>query len=144
MKKTAMKIMAIVLCAVMLLSFAACGGKTKTVSDYINSKDFQTELNDMKSSLEGSGMDIDVTAEGNTLVMTYTMDMSALGVDEVTEEDKAALGESLSSALGGASDTFVELADELAGEGVENPVVRVTYKLSDGSVLASEDFPASK
>lgn len=75
---------------------------------------------------------VDVLAEGNKLIYEFTY-----GPDVNTE----GIADALSAALQEQASTFELVAQTLkAAVDVENPVVVVTYKDSQGNVIVSQEF----
>lgn len=92
MKKNTSKLLLFMMVLIMSLSLVACGSdkenskETKasqesqkqgesiydTVADFVNSDESQKSFETLKKSLEGSGMNLEITAEDDKLVYTYT------------------------------------------------------------------------
>ncbi len=124
-------------------SSAAAGGlnangKYNTVEDFVNSDLMQSQFESMKSQLEGDddSMSIDLSAEGNKLIYSFTYSAEALeGVDTDT------LATTLDSAMDSMASTFEGIASSLKDAvDVDDPVVEVTYYTSDGTELCSREF----
>lgn len=123
------KIIKLLTCMAMLtmvLSLAACGGdddssnnnssksdnssndKTymyDSIEEYVNSEEFQSSLESLMSSLEDSGMKMDITGKDNKLIYTYTY--TSITVDD---DSKEAMAEALESGLTEQSSQFTSLA----------------------------------
>lgn len=109
-------------------------GKFASIADYVNSPEFQSELEKQMSQFEGQGLTMEVTGEGDSLVYTYTYEEL-----EVTD----GMAEQLEAALEPQKDTFVQVAKSLKlVVDVENPVVVVKYMAPDGSEIYSAEFSA--
>lgn len=117
-------------------SAAAADGKYASISDFVNSDEMQSQVASMQESLGESGLTMEISGEDNKLIYTYTYaDLS----DDVVE----AVAEGLEDALDEMADTFVGVASSLTETvNVENPVVVVCYKTSDGTVLCEKEFTA--
>ena len=127
MKKIISMILSSVLLLTMVLSLTACGNsKFGSISDFVNSDEFQQQLDAAMSSTEGSGLNLEITGEDNKLIYSYTYQ----------EEMPAEAAEQLQAALEAQASTLEGIASELKNAvNVENPVVVVEYLNPDGSVL---------
>ena len=99
-----------------------------TVQDYVAAQ--QDLIDEAKSSLEGSGMVMDIQADGDTLIYRYTYEM----VVEATEELAAEFEANLSMYQAQFDAVIEQLVD------VENPTVRLIYEDSEGTVLYTHTF----
>ncbi len=132
MKKNFTRVIVCVLALACMLSLAACGSKM-TVEDYVKSDAVQSQMDTLKGSL-GEGMDIDVSAEGNKLVYTFTFG-NLDGVDTET------LSATLESGLEQQKSTFETVASQLKEAVKADDVsVLVEYVTGDGTALASKEF----
>lgn len=156
------KIIKLLTCMAMLtmvLSLAACGGdddsynnnssksdnssndKTymyDSIEEYVNSEEFQSSLESLMSSLEDSGMKMDITGKDNKLIYTYTY--TSITVDD---DSKEAMAEALESGLTEQSSQFTSLAASLSEMiDVKDPVVQVRYIDAEGTVIYEADFSA--
>ena len=114
----------------------AVTGKYASIQEFIESDMMQEQLATQMSSLEGSGMSMELTAEDNKLIYSFKIDDPDLSA----AMDASALESSLDS----QASTFESVAGVLpAAIDVENPVVVVRYLDSDGNELASREFAAS-
>ena len=136
MKKIISMILSSVLLLTMVLSLTACGNsKFGSISDFVNSDEFQQQLDAAMSSTEGSGLNLEITGEDNKLIYSYTYQ----------EEMPAEAAEQLQAALEAQASTLEGIASELKNAvNVENPVVVVEYLNPDGSVLCSMEFSAQE
>ncbi len=111
-------------------------GLYASVEEYVNTEEFQAQMEEQLASMEQSGLNIEVTGEGNKLIYTYTFDESI---------DTTGVSDQLSSSLQEQASIFEMVANSLTMiVDVEDPVVEVTYKDSEGNVLASEEFSAAE
>lgn len=136
MKKIISMILSSVLLLTMVLSLTACGNsKFGSISDFVNSDEFQQQLDAAMSSTEGSGLNLEITGEDNKLIYSYTYQ----------EEMPAEAAEQLQAALEAQASTLEGIASELKNAvNVENPVVVVEYLNPNGSVLCSMEFSAQE
>lgn len=163
MKKKLLKVVCVAGVLAMAFSFVGCGSsdsdsnsdkdttKTEapankdddksesgTLEEYVNTDEFQSQIDTLKQTYSGQGMSIEVKAEDNVLIYEYTYESVAKA--DVTDDQIA----ELESALEQQASTFELLADQLKEEtGVKDPVVRVVYVGSDGEVIAQKDFSSS-
>lgn len=108
--------------------------KFASVQEFAESDLVQGQLEELKTALADSGMDIAITGEGDKLIYTYTI-QSVTKSDELTEQFK--------SALAVQTETFTTIAASLReAVEVEAPVVVVTYVDMNGDVIYSEEFAA--
>lgn len=133
MKKFTVKVMALIMGVLMVLSFASCGnGKFSTIDEYVKSDAVQSQLESI--DMTGTGMTMDVYGEDNKLVYEYTYD------EELDADVAAGL---LESQLESSSATFENVAKSLSeAVNVDNPVVVVKYLNPDGSEIYSKEFSA--
>lgn len=113
-------------------------GAYSTLEDFVNSDEMQEQINAVIDSMKDSGIDVDVTAEGNKLIYLYTYPESALeGVD------MEALTTTLDEALESSASTFEGIASSLkSAVNIDDPVVVVTYAQPDGTPITSKEFAA--
>ncbi|MDE6149458.1 MAG: DUF4854 domain-containing protein [Ruminococcus sp.] len=153
------KLLAVLSCLTICLSFAACGTKDDSSAEKVESKasvessveesevstdvsegktiqDFIDENKEtfdvLKDALKDSGMEMDILARENSLVYTYkyTTDVGD------TETVKAALDQGLES----QKDTFVQVLDSLKLAVPTTESVIVEYLDMDGNVITSGEF----
>ena len=133
MKKITVKVLALCSAILMLMAFASCGKKYSSVEAYINSSEVQSQLESALEIAEGSGMEMKVFAEGDTLVYEYTYSTQLSNVDAVAE----AIGNSID----GQSSTFEAVVEELKTQcDAQNPQVKLVYLNADGSEIYSKVF----
>ena len=136
MKKFASKLLVLVMVLTMGLGMVACGSKGyDTVADYINSDTVQKELETAKEAIEGSGMNLTITADGNKLVYTYKY-------DDVEKMD--GMAEQLESAMSAQDSTFQNVADEMAKVVSASPVsVVIEYVDCNDEMIYSKEYTSS-
>ena len=112
-------------------------GSYETVEEYVNSDELQSQLAELKSSLSESGMSIDIKAEGNALIYVYTYETIA----KADFDDS--MVQTLETGLDDQADTFKEVANSLKeATNDANPVVKIQYVSSDGSVIVQKEYTA--
>ena len=138
MKKTTLKTIAIALVMTLMLAMTACGGnKDAALEKYFQTDEMQEMVQEAKDSVEGSGMSIEILAEGNTLIYEYTFEE-----DSFDESMLDAVKEQLVSGLESTASTFEGIASDLNDElKVENSTVVVRY-LYNGETLAESEYTA--
>ncbi len=138
MKKTTLKTIAIALVMTLMLAITACGGnKDAALEKYFQTDEMQEMVQEAKDSVEGSGMSIEILAEGNTLIYEYTFEE-----DSFDDSMLDAVKEQLVSGLESTASTFEGIASDLNDElKVENSTVVVRY-LYNGETLAESEYTA--
>ena len=138
MKKTTLKTIAIALVMTLMLAMTACGGnKDAALEKYFKTDEMQEMVQEAKDSVEGSGMSIEILAEGNTLIYEYTFEE-----DSFDDSMLDAVKEQLVSGLESTASTFEGIASDLNDElKVENSTVVVRY-LYNGETLAESEYTA--
>ena len=138
MKKTTLKTIAIALVMTLMLAMTACGGnKDAALEKYFQTDEMQEMVQEAKDSVEGSGMSIEILAEGNTLIYEYTFEE-----DSFDDSMLDAVKEQLVSGLESAASTFEGIASDLNDElKVDNSTVIVRY-LYNGETLAESEYTA--
>lgn len=138
MKKTTLKTIAIALVMTLMLAMTACGGnKDAALEKYFQTDEMQEMVQEAKDSVEGSGMSIEILAEGNTLIYEYTFEE-----DSFDDSMLDAVKEQLVSGLESAASTFEGIASDLNDElKVENSTVVVRY-LYNGETLVESEYTA--
>ena len=138
MKKTTLKTIAIALVMTLMLAMTACGGnKDAALEKYFQTDEMQEMVQEAKDSVEGSGMSIEILAEGNTLIYEYTFEE-----DSFDDSMLDAVKEQLVSGLESTASTFEGIASDLNDEHkVENSTVVVRY-LYNGETLAESEYTA--
>ena len=138
MKKTTLKTIAIALVMTLMLAMTACGGnKDAALEKYFQTDEMQEMVQEAKDSVEGSGMSIEILAEGNTLIYEYTFEE-----DSFDDSMLDAVKEQLVSGLESTASTFEGIASDLNDElKVENSTV-VVRSLYNGETLAESAYTA--
>ena len=138
MKKTTLKTIAIALVMTLMLAMTACGGnKDAALEKYFQTDEMQEMVQEAKDSVEGSGMSIEILAEGNTLIYEYTFEE-----DSFDDSMLDAVKEQLVSGLESTASTFEGIASDLNDEHkVANSTVVVRY-LYNGETLAESEYTA--
>lgn len=139
MKKIALILAAALIAVTSIFCFAGCGDSPEQkLANYVASDECQKELDSMKSTYE-SMMDVDVRAEGKSLVydLTYKTELPEDSLDTVKS--------SLESAFDSMSSTFEGFANDIKDEaGVDNPSVVIEINTKDGKNLFSKTYNATK
>ena len=137
MKKLVKKIVLLATVAAMGLSMIACGKKYSSVADYVKSDEVQQVLTDTRDMLDGTGMSIDIKADGDKMVYTYKYD----GLEKADLSD--AQISTLESGVEAEADTFQDTADELKKlVKADSPSVVLEYVDTNGEVIYSREFTA--
>ena len=132
MKPKVSRIIVLAMILAMTLTVVGCGKKFDNLDDFIASDEMQTELETVRESLAGSGMSIDIKADGDKLIYEYTLDQQV---------DATGMAESLEAAMDQQKDAFVQVAEELKKEvKVDNPAVVVKYLNNDGTEIFSKEY----
>lgn len=135
MKKQFTRLAALVMCAVMCVSLAACGSKkAATLEEYITS--IQDEI-DKQIEEAGDDVKLAVIADGNKLVYSYqyTYDVEEmLGVDLATIKD--ALDPELENMAGDFKDALAEIKKVVSSA----EAIVVKYLDMDGNEITSMEF----
>ena len=111
--------------------------KYASVADYVSSDEVQYVLDMFETQLAGSGMSMDILAEGDKLVYSYKME----GIEKanLTDEEIANLGSSVEA----ESATFQETADQVKKlVDAEAPSLVIRYLDANGEEIYSKEFPA--
>lgn len=110
-------------------------GKFHSLEDFVNSDLVQSQLKSQLDALEGTGISGKVTAEGNKLFYTFTIENDS--ISSLISKDI------LDTGLETQADTFRGIASMLrAAVDVENPVVVIRYLDSFGNEITSREFSA--
>ena len=114
-------------------------GKTpeQELAEYIESDEFQSQLDTMKSSYE-SVMDIDVKADGQSVIYVFTYKT------DLPEESLDTVKSTLEEAFDSMSSTYEGIANDLKNEGLDNPSVVIEINAKDGSNIFSKTYKATK
>ncbi len=135
MKKFTSKLLMPVMVLVLVVGLVACGGKKySSVSDYLNADEVKSQLSEAQKSLEGSGISVEVTAEGEKMVYTYNC-------AKLTKSDE--LVTAMEAQMAKADSTFQNAANEMKKfVDVKNGQIEVTYLDSAGETICSKTYTA--
>ena len=137
MKKLVKKIVVLAAVAAMGLSMIACGKKFSSVADYVKSDEVKEVLTETRNMLEGTGMSIDIKADGDKMVYTYKYD----SIEKADLSD--AQISALESGVEAENDTFQGSADELKKlVDADSPSIVLEYVDANDEVIYSKEFPA--
>ena len=132
MKKTSTRITALIMCALMCVALAACGGKSASVQDYLDKN--KTALDAAISAAEQDGtMELDIVARDNSMVYTFKF-TSDLGMSN--DDAKAALDAGMEQ----QASTFESTYDELKKVVPSAESIIVEYLDMNGEVITSKEF----
>ncbi len=110
-------------------------GLFASVEELINTDVMQEEIGELKSTLAEEDMDVEVKAEGNTMVIAF--DLS--NVPDLDEDTAAAAAELLATSM---DSVFEEMAQELAsGIAADDTAVEARF-LMNGEVIYSQEYSA--
>ena len=137
MKKLVKKLVVLAAVAAMGLSMIACGKKYSSVADYVKSDEVKQVLTETRNMLDGTGMSIDIKADGDKMVYSYKY-------DSIEKADLAdAQISALESGVEAEAATFQETADELKKlVKADSPSVVLEYVDANGEVIYSKEFTA--
>ena len=127
MKKILTTLLLLTMVCVMIVG---CGG-SNTAQQYLDEFD-QDELNDLIEDVRAAGIDLELTAQGDTLIYTLTV------MEEMDEMFLAIMSEAMLEVLGSLIED--ELLPEMREFGIENPAVRYVFVDTDGTVLEEVTF----
>lgn len=115
-------------------SAASSVDKGMTLEDYINSDKMQSGISTLNESFEAQGGSLNVSAEGNTMVLTVTF-------HDLGDADLTQLGELLAASLEGLSSSYEPLAADLKDAiGADDASIKVVCAAEDGTELCSKEF----
>lgn len=139
MKKIALILAAALIAVTSIFCFAGCGDSPEQkLANYVASDECRKELDSMKSTYE-SMMDVDVRAEGKSLVYDLTYKT------ELPEESLDTVKSTLETGFDSMSSTFEGFANDIKDEaGVDNPSVVIEINTKDGKNLFSKTYNATK
>ena len=139
MKNITLRTIAAALVIAQMLTITACGkNKDTALEEYFQTSEMQEMVQEAKESLDGSGISIEIRAEGNTLIYEYTF-------EEGSMEDSMldAVKEQLISGCESEASTFEGIASDLNEElKVDNASVVVRY-FYNGTALAESEYTAN-
>lgn len=135
MKKT-LKTIAMALVMALMLAMTACGGnRDAALEEYFQTDEMQEMIQEAKDSVEGSGMSIEILAEGNSLIYEYTFEE-----DSFDDSMLDAVKDQLVSGLESTASTFEGIASDLNEElKIDNSKVIVRY-LYNGETLVESEY----
>lgn len=111
------------------------GGKYDSIEAFINSDMMKAQMQTQTQSLEGSGMTLELAADGNKLIYNFTFE------DEALTKDTDALKAGLEAGVEAQTATFESVAASLkAAVEVENPVVVIRYLDHAGEEIFTHEF----
>ncbi len=109
-------------------------GKMNSINDFVNTTEFQDQIEDLKETLRDQGLDMEITAEGNKLIYTYRY---------LVEVDTETVKETLETGLDAQEGTFKAIAQSIAtAVNVESPVIVVRYLDQEGNLICEREFAA--
>lgn len=129
------RIFALLMAVMMVFALAACGGSKPTLESILSSDEWHTEQEAWSDLLASTGIGIDTSADGNTLVFEYHLPdeeaFNAFGT-----EDCASMADGFLGALeeGDFLDTFEQ------GYGVKLDAVRCAVFKADGTELYRDEI----
>lgn len=108
------------------------GNKYATVEEYVKSDAVQSQLDTLKTTIKNMGMDVEVSAEDNKLIYTYTYD---------TDVDTEGMADQLKETLETQSSTFKSVLSSLKSYvDVDSPVIVIKYLNNDGTEIYTHEF----
>lgn len=114
-------------------------GIYKNMEEYISDPTVKASLDQAIKSAAGSGMTIDITAEGNTLIYKYTYNQQ-MSSDSVPVET---LKQSLETAMNSQKDQMQNFANQIGNVVEETPaIISLQYIDADGTPLYEKEFTA--
>lgn len=116
-------------------SSTADEGLFASVEELINTDEMQAEIGELKSTMAEEDMDVEIKAEGNTMVIAF--DLS--NVPDMDEDTAAAAAELLATSM---DSVFEEMAQELASSiAAEDTAVEARF-LMNGKEIYSQEYSA--
>lgn len=138
MKKTTLRTVAMALVMTMMLAFTACGNTVTSVEDYLKTDMMQEMIKETKDEINGSGMSIDIRAEGNTLIYEYTFDDGSFD-DSMLDAVKEQLVSGLASDAAAFEDVAADINSDLK---IDDCILVVRY-LYNGETLVESEYTAN-
>lgn len=138
MKKTTLRTVAMALVMAMMLALTACGNTVTSVEDYLQTEEMQEMITKANAEVAGSGMSINILAEGNTLIYEYTFEDGSFD-ESMIDAVKEQLVSGLTSEAATFEDVAVDINDELK---IDDCTVVVRY-LYNGETLAESEYSAN-
>ena len=134
MKQKVSRVIVMALLLAMTLAVVGCGKKYDSVDDLVASDEMQSEMEEFKTTPNGSLMNLEIKADGEKIIYAYTLNQQV---------DPEALVESLEAALDEQKDAFSQAAKALKKEvKADNLSVIVQYLNNDGTEIYSREFTA--
>ena len=139
MKKRFSAILALLVAIVLSISLVSCNMEPLTVEDFIKSDVFQQEAEDVRSSLDGQGIDIDFEAEGNKLVYVYHLQQG------LSDEEAALYKDYMEASSSTMTELLKTVYDELVDYIGEDADVSVSMEYYDSAdkLLIAFTYPES-
>lgn len=137
MKLVGKRLVSAALGLLLVLSLMACGGEV-TVQDYLETDEFQQEMESIKTQVESQGLTVEVNAQGNTLTYVYTY------LQEYTPDELAMIREAMEMSASTIDALLKEVYDSVS-QAVSKPedvVVVMTYCSSAGEEIITFRYPA--
>lgn len=147
------RIFTVMICAVMIFAFSACGNTKNvesngavesavgesskmfvSVEDYVNAEQMQKAIEDMKKSLSAT-YDFDCVAEGESLVYVYRY-IETVGEDALPQIKKA-FDDKFEEMKPTVKQLMRQIIDNVD---VQEPKVVLRFCNSDGSVISEKSF----
>lgn len=116
---------------------AAVTGKFSDMEAYVNDPTVKASLDQLVDAMQGSGMNMEILGEGDTLTYKYTYSTQVVGDTTSLEDAKSAL----ETAMDAQKTTMQGVADGLAPYVEVSPVkVRAEYYDADGTLIYEAEF----
>ena len=139
MNNITLRTIATALVMTLMLTLTACGGNKDTaLEEYFRTDEMQEMVQEAKASAEGSGISIEILAEGNTLIYEYYFEEGSFDDSMLDAVKEQLVSESESEAS-----TFEGIASDLNREfKIDSSKVVVRY-LYNGEILAESEYTAN-
>lgn len=116
---------------------AAVTGKFSDMEAYVNDPTVKASLDQLVDAMQGSGMNMEILGEGDTLTYKYTYSTQVVGDTTSLEDAKSAL----ETAMDAQKTTMQGVADGLAPYVEVSPVkVVAQYYDADGTLIYEAEF----
>lgn len=116
---------------------AAVTGTFSDMEAYVNDPTVKASLDQLVDAMQGSGMNMEILGEGDTLTYKYTYSTQVVGDTTSLEDAKSAL----ETAMDSQKTTMQGVADGLAPYVEVSPVkVRAEYYDADGTLIYKAEF----
>lgn len=137
--KNAKRFAALFACLILVVAmFTACSGKFENVGAYLQDEEVAQELEKELANWEGSGITMNVYADGNTLVYACAYDTQ---LDLSDETLKQSVVDALEAASEEQRETYEDIAEALRTQVKGDDIkVRLVYSNADGSEIYSCEF----